>query len=212
MIYVLNGQYKKVSVFKVGFSLNPIRRIPDIQTNCPFKLSLVALRSGTLKDERAFHKLLVKFKTNGEWFQDTPETRAILDIPNGLLVDHKKSPLGSLISFMETNRNYSFNVELICNVFKLDYHRLDSYYHQGGETSPIRIEGIDNEDLQRINYVGKLGVNGYVNVVSHCSLFNEQIGGYERFHNYHSRITPFNKHLIPEKWLEPKYPYTYFLR
>lgn len=209
MIYVLRFENQKRGYFKVGISTNLPLRISDIQTACPFKLALIALRPGHRKEEKALHKQMEKFRTNGEWFQDVPLTRESLNISKPLPVVFKGSPLNSVLSFMEANADYSFDSKMICEVFGLDYYKLQELYHGHKGNSPVRIEALYREDLERINYVGT-SADKHVSVISHVDNFNAQLGGYERFNAYHSRITPFNKKLVPKKWLEPKYPYTYF--
>jgi hypothetical protein len=209
MIYVLRFENRKKGFFKVGISTKLSTRISDLQTACPFKLTLIALRPGGRKEEKAFHKRMDEFRTNGEWFKDTPETREILNIPDGPLFDHKISSLNALLSFMQVNKEYSFDPDLLCEAFNVDYHKLIDLYHRRRECSPIRIECVNHEDFERINYTGDKQEK-YLNVIAYSEFFDAIFGGYERFNNYHSRITPFNKHMIPKKWLEPKYPSTYF--
>lgn len=211
MVYVLRFETRKKGFFKVGISTKISTRMSDLQTACPFKLSLVALRSGHRKEERALHKAMDKYRTSGEWFQDNDATREILDIPQIPLDTSKASPLNSLLYFMEINKKYSFDANLICELFKVDFYNLKNLYHRHGERSPVRIECVQSEDLERINFIGEIR-DRYTDIISSSEFFNSQFGGYERFNSYHSRITPFNKHLIPKKWLEPKYPYTYFFQ
>ncbi len=183
MIYVLRVQNRKNGFFKVGTSINPARRIPDIQTNCPFKISVVALRHGGQKEERALHKLLKDYRTNGEWFEDTKETREILKI-NTVYQDLKKSYASQadwfkVIVFLESNKEYSYDAEMLCNCLGLNIEMLRKFYHNKKFDSPFRIEGVSKDDAVKINLVGELGSDGLV--ISHPDLFTPILGAYDSF-------------------------------
>lgn len=64
---------------KVGFSLNTARRIANIQTTIPEKLSLLATVRGTLRTELYFHDLLRSHKMTGEWYRPDPAVLLIVD-------------------------------------------------------------------------------------------------------------------------------------
>lgn len=60
-------------IFKVGITNNPVKRLPTIQTGCPFRVRLV--KSWVLPDretarsiEDSFHRQNRKWRTSGEWF------------------------------------------------------------------------------------------------------------------------------------------------
>lgn len=65
-VYVIGNRTMKIC--KIGFSINPCKRIKAIQTGCPYPVEIIALFEGDIKTERKLHKRYVKFKTNGEWF------------------------------------------------------------------------------------------------------------------------------------------------
>lgn len=55
---------------KVGWSLDPERRLRSLQTGNPEPLVLLAKIEGTKKDERRIHKSLRRARLHGlEWFQ-----------------------------------------------------------------------------------------------------------------------------------------------
>jgi hypothetical protein len=58
---------------KIGFSDNPHRRLNDLQTGSPFPLTLVGLREGTMKTERAIHEYFEDRRIQGEWFEVEPD-------------------------------------------------------------------------------------------------------------------------------------------
>lgn len=54
---------------KVGWSLDPLRRLKVIQTASPFPVRLVALvENATKKDERWYHNFFYDELQHGEWF------------------------------------------------------------------------------------------------------------------------------------------------
>lgn len=55
-------------VCKIGFTKNPLNRLKQVQTGCPYKLEIVLVINGSVKVEKALHRKYKKFKTNGEWF------------------------------------------------------------------------------------------------------------------------------------------------
>lgn len=65
-IYVFANYFS--GVCKIGFTTNPINRLKQVQTGCPYKLEIILVIKGSIKVERALHRKYKKFKTNGEWF------------------------------------------------------------------------------------------------------------------------------------------------
>ena len=53
---------------KIGFSTNPHKRLNNVQTGCPFSISVHHILKGTKEDEKITHKKFKKYKSNGEWF------------------------------------------------------------------------------------------------------------------------------------------------
>lgn len=202
MIYVLMAKNKKESVFKIGFSLNPARRIPDIQTNCPFKLALIALRPGTIKDERAYHKKLAQFNTNGEWFKDTPEVREVLGIkqvlPDIIKVWHKTHGWFKIVTFLESNKDYSFDAKMLCECLDINYWQLNTFYQNKNMNAPFRMEGVNEEDARKVSLVGSLKCG---TVISHPDLFTPILGAFDQFWQGPTRVTPFNQAQYPHKKL-----------
>jgi transcription elongation factor Elf1 len=58
---------------KIGFSANPKERIDSLQTAHGTKLELLALRKGSLGDERALHQRFRPYRVKGEWFEAVDE-------------------------------------------------------------------------------------------------------------------------------------------
>lgn len=60
---------------KVGITNDPYRRLKDISTGCPIKPSLYFFKrveNAKLIESRT-HNVLKQYKTNGEWFEISPE-------------------------------------------------------------------------------------------------------------------------------------------
>jgi hypothetical protein len=199
MIYVLRVQNQRKGFLKIGTTETPARRMRDIQTNCPFDLSLVSLRPGTIKEEREIHRKLREYKTRGEWFEDTKEVREFLNISMVHQEMKKdfvtKTGWYKVAVFIEANKNYSYSAEMLCSCLEVDIEKLSVFYHNKRFDSPFRLETIGQEDAAKINLVGPIG-SGLV--VSHPELFNPVLGGYEKFWEGPTRVTPFNHRLYPE--------------
>jgi Meiotically up-regulated gene 113 len=54
---------------KIGYSLNPEKRIKELSTGCPFELQLVGCVKGTIEREKQLHCRFTKYRVNGEWFE-----------------------------------------------------------------------------------------------------------------------------------------------
>lgn len=53
---------------KIGWSRNPVRRLPNIQTACAGKATLLGLVRATKVQETEIHQLLHAHRHHGEWF------------------------------------------------------------------------------------------------------------------------------------------------
>lgn len=202
MIYVLRIQNQKKGFFKVGKSDDPSKRMPDIQTNSPFKLSLVSLKLGGLKEEKALHKLLKTNQTNGEWFSDTPETRSILEVTH-VHQEMKKDFVSQtgwfkVLTFLECNKKYSFDAEMLCRCLGVDIQRIETFYHNKKMDAPFRLESVSEEDAYKVNLVGPYKKG---QILAHPDLFNPILGAYDNFWQGHTRVTPFNHYMYPHKKL-----------
>lgn len=63
---------------KIGFSVEPRKRVREIQWGCPMPVTLEAVIPGTMEDERAFHGRFADDNLTGEWFTITPIIEAII--------------------------------------------------------------------------------------------------------------------------------------
>lgn len=66
-IYLIgNLEYNFV---KIGYSVNPEKRLMEIQTGCPFPLVLFDKFEGTISKEKLLHRKYKRLRTYGEWFR-----------------------------------------------------------------------------------------------------------------------------------------------
>ena len=54
---------------KIGVSARPRNRLRELQVANPSKLKILSKFRGDEQDESALHRLLVRARLNGEWFQ-----------------------------------------------------------------------------------------------------------------------------------------------
>lgn len=54
---------------KIGRSIDPKRRLVDLQTGNPFKLTLIRTLNEKDFEESALHKKFNRFRVRGEWFR-----------------------------------------------------------------------------------------------------------------------------------------------
>lgn len=58
---------------KIGYSVNPKKRLAEIQTSHPQRLMLLATMDGGRSEELELHRRFGRFRTQGEWFKDDQE-------------------------------------------------------------------------------------------------------------------------------------------
>lgn len=64
---------------KIGFTGgDPLDRIADLQTGCPWPIALIGAVPGTTQDEACLHMLFPELRLEGEWFR--PEDRLMMAI------------------------------------------------------------------------------------------------------------------------------------
>lgn len=64
---------------KIGFSKNPLRRLPELAVGCPEPFRILGAIAGTMADERALHKRFATSREIGEWFRNDPELVAYIE-------------------------------------------------------------------------------------------------------------------------------------
>lgn len=70
-VYLMVEKGKKYA--KIGYSVNPEKRIAEVQTGNPRQLTLVGKIKGTPSDEAKMHAKYIKQNVLQEWFKVTPE-------------------------------------------------------------------------------------------------------------------------------------------
>lgn len=63
---------------KIGFSVNPAKRIEAILTGCPERLAVLGVIPGTIPEEHALHHRFAPARVHREWFNATPELRSYI--------------------------------------------------------------------------------------------------------------------------------------
>lgn len=64
---------------KVGFTMHPDSRLKQLQSFDMEKLTVIGIIYGSRALERHIHKLLHGHHQRGEWFNDCPEVRAVIE-------------------------------------------------------------------------------------------------------------------------------------
>jgi hypothetical protein len=70
---------REANAVKIGSSLEPHARLPEIQWGCPLPLTLEAVRpGGNSEQEFELHRRFADDRIRGEWFRITPMIEAIM--------------------------------------------------------------------------------------------------------------------------------------
>tara|TARA_R110000824_G_scaffold261212_1_gene449819 strand:- start:31 stop:546 length:516 start_codon:yes stop_codon:yes gene_type:complete len=75
-IYAITDSHGHI---KVGFTRNLKQRMQTIKTHQAQPVELVAAWSGDMHDEACFHRSASPFQTQGEWYRDGHEIRALIN-------------------------------------------------------------------------------------------------------------------------------------
>lgn len=67
------------SEVKIGISIDPVRRLRQLQSTHTEQLELVAYFLGTAADEADLHQRFKEFRKRGEWFHEAPEISAWIE-------------------------------------------------------------------------------------------------------------------------------------
>lgn len=71
--YVYFLQAEGDGLIKIGRTINPDKRVRELQTLAPSPLKLLALVEGGKDREREIHEMFVDARSHGEWFEPTPQ-------------------------------------------------------------------------------------------------------------------------------------------
>jgi len=78
MIYLITNREK--GICKIGFSNNPEKRLLQLQTGNPYKLTLECTIDGSIDLERELHEQFKSLSLVGEWFNFTKEIKEYFSI------------------------------------------------------------------------------------------------------------------------------------
>lgn len=69
----------KEEICKIGTSVEPEKRLNEIQTGCPYKLSILkTVKGGGIENERIYHNRFEMYYMRGEWFRITGKLKEFL--------------------------------------------------------------------------------------------------------------------------------------
>lgn len=70
---------------KIGKSTgSPAARIKDLQTGCPYRISLLAHVVGGISEEFSLHKRFAAYRAHGEWFRHEGELKEHISLITGV--------------------------------------------------------------------------------------------------------------------------------
>lgn len=69
---------REANAVKIGSSVDPFGRLPEIQQGCPLVITVEAILPGGHEEEFAFHRRFSDERIRGEWFTITPMIEAIM--------------------------------------------------------------------------------------------------------------------------------------
>lgn len=69
---------REAGAVKIGFSVEPRARLPEIQWGCPLPLTLEAIVLGDHQEEKRFHRWFADERITGEWFRLTEMLELII--------------------------------------------------------------------------------------------------------------------------------------
>lgn len=75
-IYFIEGEITKR--IKIGFSVDPDKRLKELSTGSAEELSLLAAYPGTIAIEKDIHRQLESSRIKGEWFDNTLDVKEIM--------------------------------------------------------------------------------------------------------------------------------------
>jgi DNA-binding transcriptional regulator YiaG len=96
MIYFISH----TEYIKIGYTADIVRRLTELQTSCPIKMSVLGLIEGEKSDEVALHERFSHLSSHGEWFHYSSEIEDFINKLDKSLVwkygldpdDHIKVP------------------------------------------------------------------------------------------------------------------------
>lgn len=68
----------ELGLIKIGYSLNPERRLRDLRWILPCEVRLLGSRRGSIWVEQELQAEVAEHRVRSEWFRDCPAVRALL--------------------------------------------------------------------------------------------------------------------------------------
>lgn len=104
---------RQADAVKIGFSVQPSARLPEIQWGCPLPLTLEAIMPGNHDEEARLHRWFADDRITGEWFRLSEMIELVIEknaVPHatGLKRDSKavRKPRRKRWQFMTTEEKY----------------------------------------------------------------------------------------------------------
>ena len=85
--YIYFAKIKNKEIIKIGYSINPKKRIIDMNTAMPLDIEILAVIKGSRKTEKWLHKLLQKYNIKGEWFEYNDSVKQIIKKIDGIKIN-----------------------------------------------------------------------------------------------------------------------------
>ena len=76
MIYFISAE--NTSLVKIGYSKDPIERLPVLQRMSPVEMGFLKIINGDRQKEHVIHVKLRDCRSHGEWFRFTPKLLKIM--------------------------------------------------------------------------------------------------------------------------------------
>lgn len=77
-------------LIKIGFSIDPQRRLAAMMIGCPVTLTLLGTLRGNEATERRLHAKFSRFRVRYEWFEDAPKIREFISAECGYPARERK--------------------------------------------------------------------------------------------------------------------------
>lgn len=109
MIYFI-GTLEKI---KIGYTLNPIKRLNDMKRDNPEKLVLYLSLPGTKIEENNFHQIFSKYQIRNEWFEFTGALKEFVDKHSNIPIsmrETKRKKHSTQLGLLRTREGYSLQM------------------------------------------------------------------------------------------------------
>ena len=112
MGFVYFIEMERPHLIKIGYASCVEDRLSNLQTACPFKLSIYDVSIGTKEDERAIQRLLKPHQYRKEWFRPTDEVLEFIED----IEEYRRETFKSAIFDPEVHKTIADICEGIANV------------------------------------------------------------------------------------------------